>query len=235
MNKFRLNISCFFIILGCIVTFLLRHALVYKEPFLNCLYRFSRLFFSGNHNIFTLGKIGGKAVYVYPYCFLFIMIFVAYLLFRKRRGRPGTGEIAGALILNAFTAFSVITVFQTVAQVDYLKSCSKIIGKGTTAEKDREIFGTPYRYAVLCRDLLPGEHTGRLVTDMDTGRDPGMFDSRILAYFLYPIDIRKIRGDKPADVLLIYEKKDADKYVPDDYRIIESFDPGYLLAVKKSK
>ena len=91
-----------------------------------------------------------------------------------------------------------------------------------------------YRFAKYCQRLLPGQHSAKLITGLDTSRDPGMLIHRKLAYFLYPIDIRNIRKE-PVDSLIIFAVKDATQLVPEDFQISGKYNESSLIAVKKSK
>ena len=138
------------------------------------------------------------------------------------------------LLINTCAALVIILAVQTYAQILDLKEWMDDVGHKTTAEKYESLFGITYQYAQVTKEILPGRHSAKLVTDMDMSQDPGMFNHRQLAYFLYPIDIRGFRGE-PEDVLLVFEKENPCEAVPGDYRILTIFNSQNLLAVRSDK
>lgn len=69
---------------------------------------------------------------------------------------------------------------------------------------------------------------------MNLEKDPGMLTHRMLAYFLYPIDIRKIH-EEDLDTILIFAKHNAKESIPDGFHAVFVFDENHLIAVKKGQ
>ena len=60
-----------------------------------------------------------------------------------------------------------------------------------------------------------------------------MIIHRILAYYLYPVDLRNIRREKAA-YLIAFQKKNAKDHIPPDYTILTQLDDQTLIAVLKN-
>jgi len=100
-----------------------------------------------------------------------------------------------------------------------------------------ELYGWMYAYPLNCQKTLSGGGKARLISDLDPTRDPGMIFSRIVAYHMYPVDLRDVRpGD--VDALLFYRKTKAFRYLEEvepDFVPIHVFDQTSLIAVRKDE
>src|SRR3989338_5403853 len=185
-------------------------------------------FYNPNQNIFFPPYIAG----INPYALIYLIFFTSlpFLHFiHKLRGRKTdrrTGSPIFATALHAgFTLFCLLTVLQTTSLINYAR-----VEFGTFAGKSGEKKNTAIAgkklcsFIQYCREILPGFHNAQLLTDMDLSNDPGMITQRMLAYYLYPIDIRNVRGGRPVDSILVFDKADAVASVPDDFKVIGTFD-----------
>ena len=85
------------------------------------------------------------------------------------------------------------------------------------------------QFAIFCRNHISGKQQADFITDINTQIDPGMYRQRLLAYLLYPIDIRDLRqGEK--EYLIFFGKENASAHVPKDYIVLNQWDPKSLIA-----
>ncbi|MFP4472710.1 MAG: hypothetical protein ACLFPX_02400 [Candidatus Omnitrophota bacterium] len=90
-----------------------------------------------------------------------------------------------------------------------------------------------YVRAQYIRQAYPQCRSLQYVTDMDLSHDPGMVTQRIWAYYLYPLDLRGIRGDsKSPDCLFIFQSDNVPLRLPKGYSL-ELKDRHMGLAVKR--
>jgi len=90
-----------------------------------------------------------------------------------------------------------------------------------------------YHFARFCQAHLPGKHKGKFITDLNINKEPAMLIHRVLAYYIYPIDIRDIHKTSQVDCLIIFESKNPYAHVPHDFVVKAVFDDHSLLAVRK--
>ena len=193
---------------------------------------FARKFYDPSVCSFTTFYINGIHINIFSYLGILIAIVLIGLV-RRRSGAPLKMGLLKRDIFRVILAFYFLMIgFQTIGQGIYFKDMRKRYKGKTYHEKKVETFGKIYIYSLNSRRLLPGRHQGKLITDMDISRDPGMINHRSLAYLLYPIDIRRVRGDGE-DCLVVFNKKDAMASVSEEYEIIQTFGPYDLLARKK--
>lgn len=195
---------------------------------------FSRFFFLPHINNFRPGVIAGRNVnHLFYYIVVAATLIVSALQWKFfRKDQPVNG--LKTFFITAFSVYVLMTLCQTVSLYRYFAADIRQFYGRPVEDRCRYLYGHIYLYARACRQVLPGKHTAELVTDMDMSRDPGMFSHRALAYFLYPIDIRGIRGEPP-DCLVIFRKQDARSHVPPGYEVVLPYDGQSLLAVKKAQ
>ena len=187
--------------------------------------------YSSSINVFWPPGIGGISWPMVFYQFVvlvFIVTLVSSPIFCRRfQQRPP----ASKLLLVFVSMLILQTVLQSVSLLGFFGGYwGPYIGK-SLLQKNEILHGKRYRFAAVVQKVLPGYHRAEFLTDMDMSHDPGMFYHRVLAYHLYPIDIRGIHDAEP-DTLVIYNHKNAETLVNPPYRIVEKFDPRHLVAVK---
>lgn len=129
--------------------------------------------------------------------------------------------------------FVIVTINQLYNFHYYYKFEKQLFSGKSLAEKNLNLsYGTAYRYSSFCHHYIRGHQNARLITDVDINKEPGMLDHRMMAYYLYPIDIRDVRKKEP-DYLLFYRKKNASDHVPDNFQIIVEVNNEYLIAKRK--
>ncbi len=87
-------------------------------------------------------------------------------------------------------------------------------------------------FAQKTKLLAPGPRNAKFITDWDLNKSPFMFYHRVLAYFLYPIDIRNVRKE-PIDTIVVFNKKNPLEVVPDNFEVLKVLGKKGLIAVKK--
>jgi hypothetical protein len=187
-----------------------------------------------NHNIFPAGYLFNINIEVLFYDILIFCSYVAYIVTKRRKDFQEKGGFFPIFYPVLISVFCVYTLFQTAGQLRLWGSCYHFLHGKPSEQKGIEFYGPPFQFAAECRRLLPGAHIGLLLTDMDITIDPGMLTQRILAYFLYPIDIRGIHAGTP-DCLILYNKKNAAKNIPPGYVLLKKIDDDKLIAVKENK
>ena len=195
---------------------------------------FLTAFYRPDYNNTYFGEIAGINVVVYIYgAILLSTITIHILRARIFRARPWI-PLLSILQLATSIMLGLIVLFQITNQIFRFAFEHRTYAAQPLEERFPGNLKTIYEFASFCRDTLPGEHSARFLSKMDISRDPGMFLQRALAYYLYPIDIRNIRGDSE-DSLVIWGMLNPEQSVPDDFKIIGVFDTTSLLAVKKGK
>jgi hypothetical protein len=87
------------------------------------------------------------------------------------------------------------------------------------------------QFAELCQTVAPGKQQADFITDMNTNADPGMYIFRLLAYHLYPIDIRDVRPNEKK-YLIIFQKENGLSYVSSNYSVAGQWNSENLIAQK---
>ena len=211
---------------GIIILFFLAKSI--HVPFLNLLSETIQNIYKPHPNTLFQVSVGPTPFLVYIYAVFFLSYLWSILL--RRKNSESTLRMAAPLIFSAYLlviSFQLAGIFFS-AQREF----SIYHGKSTQEKYAAVIGGKTYVFAQYCKRNLPGSHNAEFMTDSDLSRDPGMINHRMLAYFLYPIDIRNVRNESK-DSLIIFKKKDALSYVPAEYKVIGMFDSNNLIAVKR--
>ncbi len=192
--------------------------------------------YNPNHNISPAPYIQGVNFYVYVYFVLFLSMISLRLIAKcSNQGAQKTNTSLSILFRCAMIVYALTLGAQTLSLFRHALTEFRVYtGKSTEEKYAKIISGKAYTFARYCRSVLPGPHRANFMTDMDLNNDPGMITHRMLAYHLYPIDIRGIR-EEAADSLIIFKKKNAVADVPDDFEIIGLWGEDSLIAVPKNK
>ena len=185
-------------------------------------------------NGFIPPDVQGVKIYYLIYSTIFFSVLGVYWLYRLPFFRPR--------LLKDIYASVVTTVFLLIVGCQVSSVCRsstnvlrrEAISNQANHSKMSDLFGWTYVYAHQVRALLPGPHSGRLITDfqIESNENNHMSVYRDLCFFLYPIDIRGVRGGE-TDCLIIFEKEGAEEFVPPGYRVIQKFDSRNIVAVKE--
>lgn len=224
-------------VLGCVTATLIianHHFLIFGlnelEVIIGDLYK-------PHHNIFFAPYISGINFYALIYLIFLSSMPLLHLInkiHRRKTGSDAITSIHSTALPLVFTLFFLFTILQTIGLVNDAQKEFRIYAGKSIEEKYVAITGKQiYLFVRYCRQTLPGFHNARLLTDMDLSKDPGMITHRVLAYFLYPIDIRNIRNG-PVDSLILFANRNAIANVPEDFEIRGIFDQSSVVAVKRN-
>lgn len=85
------------------------------------------------------------------------------------------------------------------------------------------------------QEFLPGKRNAQFISDLKLAENKNidLAVHRSLAYFLYPIDIRRVRN-KPYDSLIVFKLYSPIKNIPPDYIELERIGKNYLVGEKVS-
>lgn len=192
--------------------------------------------YNPHHNISPAPHIRGVNFYVYVYLVLFLSAISLRLI--AKCSHPETQKVSTpvSILFQCTMILYALTInAQTFSLLRHALNEFRVYAEKSTEEKYAHIIsGKAYTFARYCRSLLHGPHRADFITDMDLANDPGMITHRMLAYHLYPIDIRGIR-EEAADSLILFKKKNAVASVPENFEIIGRFDEDSLIAAPKNK
>ena len=212
-------VICSFIFVLCFLSVKL------NIPFLSVLFLFSRSFYFPGHNSCIVRYFGGANIFLFIYLIFFLSFILAFLL-RIIQPKKSLRRLS---VLNIFSIFFIILSFQTFQQHQYFLAYMKSFYGKSLDEKYNSIFGYSYRFARFCRQHLSGHHQGKMLTDYSFNKNLELY---AVAYYLYPaVYIPQTQNDV-YDCLILFNKKDAVKNVPSDFKVLAVFDEFSLLAVK---
>ena len=182
-------------------------------------------FFIPHANAFQLGTFLGLNVYDYFYMTFFIAAVVSLLWYKK-------GNLVKILFSVGMIIFVLALFFQTISQSQFFQEEFKTFHNKSVLERNAILLGSSYFFLKRCRDSLQGYHRAELITDMDMTRPAKLYWQRAISYHLYPIDIR-FREDTPIDAIVAFRKNNAQESIPDNFRVVVSWDQNNLLAVRE--
>lgn len=220
------------VIIFYFIFILIRTAFFLHFPLIQIIEKFSYNFYFPHTNFFLPGYVGGVNINHYFYELVFMSTLLVIALQRMLVRAIDRLSHLKTLVVVSTIVYVFMTGWQAINQVEHLRKIQEVFAGKTLDQRLEIMFGHTYRYARDVKEWVPGKHTGELITSLDISQDPGMFMYRALAYHLYPVDIRGIRGE-PADCLIVFMKDHAVESVPPDYRILHVFDDQNLLAVKR--
>ena len=174
----------------------------------------------------------------YNQYFIGIMVFsyMFFLVFKKFIHPPlppllpNRPSIIGILFFLLIFSCSL----QTIGLYRYFYPLISFFAHKSPSQKHAIVSNDISKIAEAFQSYLPRKTSAQLVTDLDLSRDPGMITQRRLAYYLYPIDIRGIRGEPPSYILL-FKKKDAIRHIPEGFRLYKAFTNDIMIAIRKEK
>jgi len=183
-----------------------------------------------------IGSIANRSFHIYAYGCLVFMILTNFLVqfFLNRSKRRVSGSFYHMITMICFTFAFLIISLQTVNHWEIFALERNLFAHKSVDEKNKFIQKEPYRVASYFKKIYSGKHRGKFITDMDILREPHMGKHRKFSYYLYPtIDIRNINTHFPVDCIVFFSKKNAEKYIPDDFILQGAYDSSNVLAVNK--
>ncbi|VAX37503.1 hypothetical protein MNBD_UNCLBAC01-559 [hydrothermal vent metagenome] len=222
-----------FKVLGIIFIVSISFFYIWAQYFHTPIFSFIVSFVQGFHVTPSLTSCIAPAVQGWHINFYVYIIFIFSTLFiilsEKHFLRPKKIFFVGISLF--FIYFSIQSYYYVY---DFLRK-DVLVSLLSSQEKKKIIFGSPFEFSRLCKSVLKGRHSAKLITDIDLSSSEGMFRHRQLSYFLFPIDIRVKPQYQPIDTYVAFYKKNAAEYIPDGFKIIFERGDNFLLAVKERR
>jgi hypothetical protein len=166
------------------------------------------------------------------YLIIFMTSAGIYLAGRRKGSVLGKINFRQIILTATLIMFTLVTAMQTMGLLSFFYVWKASQAQATEVEHYRLVNKDAYDFAMICRQALPGRHKAKFISGLDLQEMNSMLVHRILAYFLYPIDIREIfPGDN--DCLIVFQEENPLIAVPKDYRVIKIYNGKNLIAVKK--
>lgn len=178
------------------------------------------------NDLFGFVPFFNKPVMIHIYMIVFLLLVFCALAFRKDLFSHHF------LLVVLISTWMFVTLWQNVKYVYSCKNISEYFEQRTTKEKYFYMLKKAFAAADIIQNSLIGQYNCKLLTDMDTTKDPGMYNNCAMAYFMYPtVDIWSIRG-KEKNCLFFFEKDHAHDLVPPDHHILINLNNKTLLSVQ---
>jgi len=127
---------------------------------------------------------------------------------------------------------------QTGRMTELKEKMNDLQGKNET-ERIQKIFNGIYTFAKSTQSKIKGQHHAIFLSDLDHTKELYMLSFAILKYHLYPVvtfNIHSPENNPDHDTIILIKKDYPEKYLPDDYQIIEtSNDHQMICAVRRNK
>lgn len=190
------------------------HANLIKETFLQLYFNF----YAPHVNAMRPPHIAGINLYFFiggAFVLGFIILYLAKL-FLVKKPRASKQSVFSDILSLMLAGYTLVIAAQTVSFLRFTQKEIHAFSGKSLYEKNKDLVGgLAFKLAEYCKKNLPGHHSSEFVTDQDITKPLEMTRHRQLAYYLYPIDIRNIRGE-PHDSSLEFIKKNADSSEPFD-------------------
>lgn len=193
-----------------------------------------------NENIFIVGGIRGRSLFLYAYAIAILSAVI--ILFSKdffkepvqgrKRDKAVIVPSVSVFFASGVAVFCLISGLQLAYQINYFKSEMGAYSGKTEDEKNALKFDATFKFARFCKDKLPGKHSAAYISDYSVDEPTGLMLRYRVAYFIYPINIR-IPADDPVDAYVVFQKKDPELTVPAEYSKRFLFSPADLIAIKE--
>lgn len=189
-------------------------------------------------NSCTVGKVGGLHFHAIL-LFLYILVCATTYLLQNFHERPlfrwPPEGLYNLLWSNGLIFLSLVILIQTFNHFTIFRKEFSLFSGQTLGEKNHFIFQDRYEFAKFCRKTLHGQNTASLISDLDFSHEPYRKMHRELSYFLLPdIKVRGMAKNQDTQVLIFYKKNHAAGHIPPGYKILATFDPSSLIAVKEN-
>lgn len=187
-------------------------------------------FYLPHYNSCGIGVIGGIPIYFFFYLPLAIMIiwrFILKIFFKQDNKHLFYSRTF--IQKTTFVIFFILILCQTISQIRFFSREYRSISHQPLSQRYSEPFKEWTDFATYCRKILPGKHQAVFITDLNLSQEiPGLFTQWALGYFLYPIDIRDLNREDAKNCLIVFEKKNPEKSIPPDYKIIGRWQNNFL-------
>jgi len=188
--------------------------------------------YSLHHNLIRPPFAYSISFNLYIYCIFLFSIFISILIYKfvAKNLKISPQQV---MFYVSCILFVIVTLNQLFNFHFYYKFERNLFSGKSLQEKNLRLnYGLAYTYSSFCHHYIKGYQNAQLITDVNINKDPGMLDHRMIAYYLYPIDIRNVRKKQP-DYILFYMKNEAREHVPDEFEIIAEINDENLIAKRK--
>lgn len=157
--------------------------------------------------------------------FLFLLLIPLFLFLIKNPNRRN----------SAFLLFSVLSYLLSI-HIQPIANNLNLYSVANHSQSKKELLLFPYHYtfAQKIKKHLTKNDFIHFICDYPVTTAEGMVHRGLLAYYAYPVDIKvHHHQDLTSNALIIFERTNAEKFVPHNYKIIEHFSNKTLIAIKK--
>ena len=232
-SLFLMTAICFII---CTMYVFLTISFYHRIPLSHLIQFIIQDHFYENYNILNPFYIANVNFYIYVYLIILLSIILTFCLaivFKNKLFKQEHTLLTPIILFVTLNAFIMLKIIETAWLIQSFEKEFYTMTDKNIDERNANIIGHDfYQFIQFCKQNLNGKYNAQLLTDLDISEAHGKFVLRILGYYLYPIDIRGIRG-KPTDCLIVFSKREAIKAVPEDFHILAVFDEQNLIAIKK--
>lgn len=194
-----------------------------------------------NPNTIHSADIGQNKINIYWYglalfCLILSLIF-RYLLFKpkteKTKRKPSIVLCIGLCLFLSVLSLQFVKITK-IFQGEYkaFHGLQEEQKKFSLYKQYHPLMGHSYQFAQNCTKHLPGQHYGQLISPLDVRRDRDLTFYTILAYYLYPIDI-KVDKKHPRDCFIVFLEKNPRLKLPEGAKVIFTYNQSSLLAIKE--
>ena len=170
-----------------------------------------------------------ESVHVWVYCCIIFWVFLRILLQTFPLLPFKVLSIREIIRKTTLWIFVVLMSFQIFSQYQDIKTVKKFYFGKTIDQKYLFEYGRTYAFYRFSLKHLPQHCWGELITDFDPR---GTLEPYILKYFFYP-RVNLIDQHESPSCLIIYQKFEPERFVPDDFEVVWEFDENSLVAVRK--
>jgi hypothetical protein len=189
-------------------------------------------FYWCHHNYCQYGNLGDMNAIFFFYGIIFFSALTIRVLCLRGEGAQRNSDFSQIFKYTTIIVFCLLMTLQTASHISSFLSEYKAFANKPLMERYPPPIKRLKEYASFVREILPGAQSAAFATDMDISRDPGMFYHRAFAYYLYPVDIRNIRGLE-TDYLIVLHTGENALQVPPNYQILGSVDGECFVATKQ--
>ncbi|MBF0385617.1 MAG: hypothetical protein HQL27_07065 [Candidatus Omnitrophica bacterium] len=169
-------------------------------------------------------------IYLMAVFFLALLFYFIRKIFRRETLLWDTEELK--LFSFSILAFTVLLYSTVLIKYHYMKFGET---KDMSIEEKEVFMNSPHiLIAKSFRESYPGKRNCEYKSDFDLNGFDGMTNHRKLAYYLLPeISIRGVYAGGSNSCQVICPMKDAEKSLPEGFRVQNYYDENCILAVKK--
>jgi len=175
------------------------------------------MIYSSINNI-VIVLFNGLHLYFYLSFFLLLFIIVGLVFLTCIKKLTYSNIRKGLYVLILGIAFILMNI-----NVYFLYELVRFVSEDNQkSDGPNKLIGAFYRTQKIAdqiKKVIPNACNAELITDIDVGQDPGAYNLRVLAYHLYPIDIRQVRSKDP-ECFIYIDKAEWLQLIPNGYSAV---------------